>query len=238
MRVVTRKMPLTLHTNTPTQPSATPKHCILLHGWASEASALRQLREELQALPQAADWHFWDITYDTTWTRFAESARLIQEKLAQQPHDFSNSIIIGYSMGGLVARQMIAHGLPCKWLVTICTPHHGPVKWLPVPAYGPRSIASWSATLAALNRNPVDAAHRDRYRFFAITYTDLLGHHEQDGLVTAHSALGMKLGPVALRRKMDLKYSAIMPYFDPHWRGMFPKNIRPVIDDVAGLLKH
>lgn len=201
---------------------------------------MRQVREYLQTHIHGANWNFWDISYDTTWQSFPESARQIIAALEKTGHDFSRTIIIGYSMGGLVARQLVAEGFPCSQLVTICTPHHGPVWWMPVPTRGPRSLANWSRHAKTLDRNPRDAAHRDRYHFFAITYRDTFGIHHHDGMVTQSSALGCRLAGIKTRRTLKLKYSvpisALIP-IDPHWRGMFPQYISPALDHIAELMK-
>jgi pimeloyl-ACP methyl ester carboxylesterase len=228
-------MPVSIKMYEPKVSSEQEKHCLVLHGWASDSSALGQLRDQLRQLPQAAAWRFWDVSYDTSWTRFPQSARLIFDALQKQSYDFSHSIFIGYSMGGVVSRQLISLGFPCHALITSCSPHHGPVKWMPMPYQGLRSIAAWSHDLAALNRNPRDVAHRERYHFYAITYDDPLGHHEHDGMVPAHSALGLQLGPVAVRRKINLHYSRITT-FNPHWRGMFPQFMTPAVEVAARLL--
>jgi len=236
LRIVTRRMPVRMQTYEPRVRPVQEKHCLVLHGWASDSTALGQLRDNLRALPQAATWRFWDVSYDTSWTRFPQSARLILAQLQQHSFDFSHSILIGYSMGGLVSRQLVALGFPCHALISSCSPHHGPVKWMPMPYHGLRSIASWSHDIAALNRNERDRAHRDHYRFYAITYDDPLGHHEHDGMVPAHSALGLQLGPVAVRRKINLKYSRVTTW-NPHWRGMFPQFIAPAVEEAASLLR-
>lgn len=216
------------------------KHCILIHGWASDARAMRHVREALRKLPQSAGRRFWDVTYDTAWTPFPASAKSIVRELYTREHDFSRTLLIGYSMGGLIARQMVAEGFPCDALVTLCTPHHGPLRWVPVPLRGPRSLATWSRVTAALNRHPQDIAARHKYHLFAVTYRDRFGFHGHDGMVTQSSALGLKLGEVASRKTMHLKYSvpisAIMP-FDPHWRAMFPHYIPPAIRHIGGLLE-
>jgi pimeloyl-ACP methyl ester carboxylesterase len=215
-------------------------HCILVHGWASDARAMRHLRKALRELPQAARWRFWDVTYDTSWTAFPDSARQIVNQLQAREHDFALTILIGYSMGGLVARQMVAEGFPVSNLVTLCTPHHGPARWVPMPLRGPRSLAQWSHFARKLNANPRDVAARRHYHFFAVTYRDLFGVHRSDGMVSLRSALGLRLGEVASRHTMQLKYktpiSVMMP-FDPHWRAMFPQYIQPAIAHIGGLME-
>jgi pimeloyl-ACP methyl ester carboxylesterase len=240
LRVVTRRHDIALQHFEPRSGKASNRHCLILHGWASDASALMRIREYLRVAPQAADWNFWDITYDTTWQPFPQSAVQILGKLKSTGHDFSETLVIGYSMGGLVARQLVAEGLPCSNLMTLCTPHHGPVRWMPIPTRGPRSLGNWSRHTKTLNHHPRDIENRKRYHFFGITYTDTFGFHNHDGMVSKASAMGEKLGEVATRRVMQLKYSVpismLMPV-DPHWRGMFPKYIGPALRHAAELMK-
>lgn len=237
---VLRKSPVRIVDMAPQTESPTGKHCILIHGWASDARAMRHVRDELRQLPAAEDWRFWDVSYDTTWTPFPDNARAVIAELKTREHDFERTILIGYSMGGLVARQMVAEGFPCEALVTLCTPHHGPVRWVPVPTRGPRSLAKWSRFTRALNRNPRDVSARSKYHFFAVTFRDRFGFHRNDGMVSQSSALGLELGEVASRQTMQLKYSvpvaAMMP-FDPHWRAMFPRYIQPAIQHIGELMK-
>jgi pimeloyl-ACP methyl ester carboxylesterase len=201
---------------------------------------MRQVREYLQRAPVAATWNFWDISYDTTWQSFPESARQISSALQKTGHDFEQTILIGYSMGGLVARQLVADGFSCSQLVTLCTPHHGPVRWMPVPTRGPRSLAHWNRHARVLDRHPRDVALREKYHFFAVTYRDTFGVHHHDGMVAQSSALGCKLPGVKTRRTVKLKYSVPVSAFlpiDPHWRGMFPRYISPALDHIAGLMQ-
>jgi pimeloyl-ACP methyl ester carboxylesterase len=240
LRIVTRRHEIALQHFAPQSGQNSSRHCLILHGWASDASALRRVREYLQNAPQAAGWNFWDITYDTTWQPFPQSAVQILDKLNATGHNFSDTLLIGYSMGGLVARQLVAEGLPCSNLISVCTPHHGPVNWMPIPTRGPRSLGNWSRHTRALDRHPRDIEHRKQYHFFGITYFDTFGFHNHDGMVAKESALGEKLGEVATRRDMQLKYSvpisALMP-IDPHWRGMFPKFIGPALRHARKLMK-
>jgi len=233
-RVVLRKSQLVLHETPPMRAASGDKHCIILHGWASAAPNMTNLQSALRKLPEAGDRRFWNVTYDTMWTSFGDSAQQIVDALSRQTHDFSDTVLIGYSMGGLVARQMVALGFPCRALITLCAPHHGPAPWIPLPPRGPRSMAGWNSELTRLNQNPIDAAHRNRYHFFAITYSDIFGHHEHDGIVMTRSALGEGLGEIAHREKIHLKYR-MPPTYDPHWRGMFASRIAPVFPVAARL---
>jgi pimeloyl-ACP methyl ester carboxylesterase len=185
---------------------ATTRHCILLHGWNSPADYMSSIKGALQNLPQAACWNFWSIDYPTHRRSFREGAREVARALAAQPHDFSGCVFVGFSMGGLVARQMVADGFGCRALVSICSPHEGLARWVPTHSPGTWSLSRSSVALRALNRNPIDRAHRDRYHLFAVTYRDRFGYHDDDTIVTARSALGARLGVVAERRKIHLEY--------------------------------
>jgi pimeloyl-ACP methyl ester carboxylesterase len=219
------------------------RHCIVLHGWASSGDESRDLWQAVRELPQAANWNFWDVTYDSQWTTFDQSAARIVEQLRHESIEYSNEdtsenpdiILIGNSMGGVVARQMVALGFPCRALISICSPHLGPAPWIPVPNRGPRSIARNSSLLAQLNSNETDRAHRNRYHFFAITYRDVLGSHDHDGIITAPSALGLGLGRVAQRQRIHLLYRTLAT-FDPHWRGRFAAHIPPVVQTLEKLM--
>lgn len=239
LRTIIRKASLQISEQAPLTPTSEPRNCVLVHGWASDARALFPLRAELRKFPQAAPWRFWDVTYDTSRISYAQSARSIVQALQKQEVDFSHTILIGYSMGGLIVRQMVAEGFPCHALVTLCAPHHGPARWLPLPMRGARSLAGWSRFTRALNRHPLDIAARKKYHFFAMTYRDSFGFHNNDGMVAQESALGLELGEVASRQTMLIKYSApisaLMP-FDPHWRGMFPQYVQPAVRHIAELL--
>ena len=211
------------------------KHCLVLHGWSLNERDVDELTQAIAGLEAARDWNFWDISYDTQWTSFPDSAQRIAQSLRKTGADFSETILLGYSMGGLVARQMVADGWPCRALVTLCSPHHGPRAFMPPVGRGPRSLMSRSPFLRALNSNPRDIAMRSRYHFFAVTYDDRLGHHDHDGIVPHRSALGMNLDGMATRKTMSLHYSTIAA-FDPHWRAKDPRFARPVLDCMAELL--
>ncbi len=187
------------------------------------------------SLPQAASWRFWSVDYKTHFRAFPDSARDLTEAFARQPHDFSNTVFIGYSMGGLVARQMVALGFPCRALITLCSPHEGLAPWVLAHSPGTRSLSRRSPHLAALNAHPRDVAARSRYHFFAITYDDIRGPHDDDGIVTTSSALGENLGMVASRQRLHLSYGKTLALRGPHIAGMNARNIAPVIQLCAGL---
>lgn len=210
-------------------------HCILLHGWNSPADYLGGIRRALMSLPQAAPWHFWSASYKTHFRAFPDSARELAAAFARQPHDFSRTVFVTYSMGGLVARQMIASGFPCRALITICSPHEGVAPWVPTHSPGTWALSRRSPHLAALNHHPIDVAARSRYHFFAITYSDVRGHHDDDAIVTASSALGENLGIVARRQRIHLRYGRRLALRGPHIGGMRTRYLAPVIQLCAEL---
>ncbi|MDF2439802.1 MAG: PGAP1-like protein [Abditibacteriota bacterium] len=210
------------------------QHCLVLHGWSLSERDVSDLTQTLSQLEGAQKWNFWDISYDTQWTSFPDSARRIAQSLRETGADFSQTILLGYSMGGLVARQMVADGWPCRALVTLCAPHQGPRRFLPPIGHGPRSLMRSNQLLSALNSHPRDIAMRERYHFFAVTYDDRLGHHEHDGIVSRPSALGMNLDGIGHRHTMALRYRSIAA-FDPHWRGKDPRFVRPALDCMTKL---
>jgi pimeloyl-ACP methyl ester carboxylesterase len=190
------------------------------------------LRQALQELPSAGDWHFWSADYKTHLHPFIQGARDLKAAFEQQPHDFTNTVLVGFSMGGLVARRLVAEGFPCRALVTICSPHQGVAPWVLTHSPGTWSLSRRSPHLVALNRNPLDRAHRPHYYLFAITYTDIGGYHDDDTIVTARSALGANLGQVALRKKIHIDYGRTLGRRlsgSPHVRGMNPRYLTPVL---------
>jgi pimeloyl-ACP methyl ester carboxylesterase len=233
LRVVSRRSGVTLCKS---EALPTNKHLILLHGWASSGEESRDLMRALRDVPEARNRQFWDVGYDSHGASFVQSADHIIAALTDAHADFSDVILIGNSMGGVIARQMVTLGFPCRALISVVSPHHGPAPWIPVPSRGPRSIARWSPALRKLNGHPVDIAHRGRYHFFAITYQDLLGYHAHDGIVQQHSALGCDLGPVAQRETVHLRYRTVAT-FDAHWRGRFVANLPPVLGTLRVLMK-
>jgi len=210
------------------------RHCLVLHGWSLSERDVGDLTQALSQIDGAQEWNFWDISYDTQWTSFPDSAQRIAQTLQKTGADFSDTILVGYSMGGLVARQMVADGWPCRALVSLCSPHHGPRRFLPPIGHGPRSLMQGNQLLHTLDANPRDLSMRSRYHFFAVTYDDRLGHHEHDGIVARSSALGMNLEGIAHRHTMALHYKSIAA-FDAHWRGKDPRFVRPVLERMSRL---
>ena len=232
---------VTLQTDEPRETSSgRQKHCVLLHGWNSPGWFLREWKDALRELPQAAPWRFWLPDYPTHRFSFVRAASEVRRALLSQDANWDDVILIGYSMGGLVARQMARDGFPCRSLVTICSPHEGVLPWIPLPTIGPQSLWKSSTQLRNLNRDARDEKMRARSHFFAISYHDRLGNHHHDGLVPERSARGDHLGNVAQRETIHLEYgreiAPIIPV-GPHVRGMNPQIMNPVLETCAQLFE-
>lgn len=208
--------------------------CVLLHGWDADGSSMNALCAALQALPEAAGWNFYTPTYETHTETFVAAANDLLPKVQSL---LSPVVLVGYSEGGIVARQMIADGLHVKALVTICSPHLGIGAWLPTPDPGSASVSPFSPELKALNGSAAESAQRHLYHCFGITCTDRWGDHPDDGVVPIKSALAETLGDVAERVTIHLDYNGNIAGWDPHLRGMDPKYLPPVLDTCAKLFK-
>ncbi len=208
--------------------------CILLHGWGGNGADMLPLAAALQLLPAAAGWNFVRPTYETHLHTFVESAAALYPSLQSLTPPL---LLVGYSEGGIVARQLVASGLPIRALVTICSPHLGILPWIPTPDLGSASVSPFSQDLFNLNANAADIGNRARYYFFAITSTDLLGPHPDDGVVCVSSALGQTLGVVAQRTVIGLNYNGWIAGWDPHLEGMNPDHLQPVLTTCGQLFQ-
>ncbi len=198
------------------------KCCILLHGWNNEGVNMHRLRDALYKLPEAVGWDFISPSYESHFKSFKDNAKALSKGLAYLSFDQETTILIGYSTGGLVARQMIAEGFPCKALITICTPHEGILPWVTTPDITSMSLHMFSQDLAALNQNHKDIDSRHTYHLFGIHSQDLAGVHYDDGVVRLDSALGMNVfEEVASRQSIRLDYDFIAGA-DPHIKGLDP----------------
>jgi hypothetical protein len=185
------------------------------------------LADALQQLPSANGWNFYTPTYETHLETFVQAAKDLypQMQALTQP-----LILLGYSEGGIVSRQLIADGIKVKVLVTICSPHSGLGVWIPTPDAGSASISPFSEDLKRLNASGSESASRKLYHLFGISCTDFWGYHEDDGVVPVSSALGTNLGSVAERVKIELDYGPdTIAGVDPHHRGMDPEYLQPLL---------
>lgn len=128
-----------------------------------------------------------------------------------------NVHLIGYSMGGLLARVIAAEGFvkPTS-ILTLCSPHRGTAAWVPGQMHsdGARSMLPDSPSLAALAASPNDQRLRDRVRTLGVHYQEPNGKkHENDQLIELTSQLGQGLG---FRNAVHFRfYETRMPDFPP-----------------------
>ena len=218
--------------------SGAPRHCVLLHGWNCHSNYLKPLMQALQVRDEAKNHTFWLPDFPTHFRPFDATARALSRVLAVQQNDWENTILIGYSMGGVVARQLVADGFPCRALVTVCAPHDGPMFYVPRVTVGPYSLGKNSKQMRALNADPRDIARRGDYHFFGITYRDRFGFHNDDAVVPRASALGENLGEIGTRRAIEIDYGrgfGRSTRSNPHVEGLNPRTMAPMIDLCAHL---
>lgn len=222
------------------------RNVLLLHGWHSTEQQMSKWQSTLAAMPEARGYRIWRATYDTHWKSFRRTARQLMRAMHTQSTssgvDWSDTVLIGYSMGGIVARQMVAYGFDCRRLIALCSPHEGALGWAALRFalagdVGASSLAGYNRALHVLNAHPRDRAHRDRYEYYAITYLDSHGEHAHDGVVSESSALGESLGAVAHRQTVVRSYDERpFPFTRPHLGGMNPDVMRPALERVARIL--
>jgi pimeloyl-ACP methyl ester carboxylesterase len=207
--------------------------CVLLHGWDADGSSMKSICTALH--PLATGWNLYVATYETHTETFVDAAHDLRP-LLQPPQLASPLILVCYSEGGVVARQLIANGLPVSALVTICTPHLG-IMWPIAVDVGSNSVLPTSPELKALNASAAEKAHRGVYHCFGITCTDALGPHPDDCVVRIESALAETLGAVAEQVTIPLDYNGYIAGWDPHLQGMNPKRLQPVLNTCSTLFK-
>ena len=222
------------------------RNVLLLHGWHSTERQMSWWQSTLASRPEARGYRIWNATYDTHWKSFRRTARLLLREMHAQSTlngiDWSNTILIGYSMGGIVARQMVAYGFDCRALIALCSPHEGALGWAALRFalagdVGASSLAGYNRVLHALNSHPRDRAFRNRYDCYAITYRDPRGEHAHDGVVSQSSALGESLGEVAHRQTIVREYEEKpFPFTRPHLGGMNPDVMQPALNRVVPML--
>jgi pimeloyl-ACP methyl ester carboxylesterase len=216
------------------------KHCILLHGWGATGNDMRFWIEALAASEAGKNTHFWVPTYDTSWRTFPQSARSIKVLLEQEAFDFSRTLIVGYSMGGLVARELARAGFPFAHLVTLCSPHQGAAPWVPVMWRRTRSLKANSALINNLNSSNGDAKHRSKYHFWGLTYHDPGGEHLHDGIVEISSAMGKKLGDAPARQTYSIAIKnpvAGLNLSTPHVCALYPQRVPEALHNMVKLLE-
>jgi hypothetical protein len=117
-----------------------------------------------------AVWYdYWNKSFDLVG---AEIFNLVKNDYPYAEETFDNIVVIGYSMGGLVARKFLSMGFPYTKLITLCAPHHGifdyiASKWAGDGAYSMRKDSPY---LIALNENPTDSDNRYKHLYLAYNY--------------------------------------------------------------------
>ena len=131
-----------------------------------------------------------------THESFVYAAKHIYDYLTHSHWPLDNVHMFGYSMGGLVARQIAVNGINPTTLVTFCSPNQGTAAWVPTPNNGAMSLAPWSQDLNNLNNHPRDKEMRSRYTMIGLSYLGT-GNVRQynDGMVEVVSANMMNASP-------------------------------------------
>jgi len=112
-----------------------PRVVVLIHGSSmSDRQWRREGHDHGEALARDLDASAIYATYNSglhVEDNGRQLAVLLEEALAAWPVPVESIVLLGHSMGGLVARSAIAHAEKLSWrkqlraLVTLGTPHHG-----------------------------------------------------------------------------------------------------------------
>lgn len=195
-----------------------PGQVVILHGFFSDGSAMAAyeagIRQFISSPELLEGWRFWRPTFDYL-KPFPEAADQVLEVLddaESDGEDFTNTILMGYSTGGLVARSMVAKGFKCRNLLTISAPHMGGVWPALLPTGGSWAMAPGSEDLASLGDDTKDQAARDRYEFYGVTYENEHGEKfSDDGLFSFASQTGAGLaGPPPFREHVEIKFDTAL----------------------------
>jgi pimeloyl-ACP methyl ester carboxylesterase len=225
-----------------------PGHVIILHGYDSNGNAMARYETAIRGFmdPELlTGWRFWRPTYD--WSRrFPEAADqvlAILEQARADGEDFTNTILVGYSMGGIVARSLVAKGFGCRNLLTISSPHMGAPLWT-AGGFTPGvwSLSEWSQDLAELNDDAGDRRARRSYELYGVTYRNERGERfEDDGLFSYDSQVGAGMpGPSPFRERLEISFDTALTTPQAYAiHGMFvqdPSRVRDFLARVAHLI--
>lgn len=202
----------------------------LLHGWHSLYAPMARIEGELrERFPNA---RIWRVSYDSHWKVFPRSAREISARLRAAGVKPKRTILVGYSMGGVVARSMVAQGFDAHAVVCLCSPHLGPALHIPFGDVGSLSLAYSAPYLKELNRAPRDIARRGDYFFQSITFRDATGECRHDRIVSQRSASGRGLVGIVHRANTHVVYEGVAPGPMPHLQGMNPDRVPKALDFI------
>jgi len=243
------------------------KNLILIHGrtgdndFNKEDDHFKKFYEEIEKGPEIKEFNVWALTYNSSFIPFYTSAQWLNDELKLlHDYDFRDAIIVGYSMGGLIGRALTCVGFEYKYLITINTPHHGPVNHLSfwsfvseflVPfahpliaelAAGTDSLRWGSPDHSLIHANETDKQKRlTNYAFYAIDYkkSDSPTFAGDDSTVPIHSQLGLEAGDVRWRYLYKKEYSSTEPApkdHEPHTIATHPEYCKEAINLLKLLL--
>ncbi|BCM89476.1 hypothetical protein IAD21_01322 [Abditibacteriota bacterium] len=202
----------------------------LLHGWHSLYAPMMRLEENLrERFPNA---RLWRVSYDSHWKVFPRSAREASARLRAAGAKPQRTILVGYSMGGVVARSMVAQGFDAHAVVCLCSPHLGPALHIPFGDVGSLSLAYSAPYLRRLNSDPHDIARREDYFFQSITFRDSTGESRHDRIVSYRSASGRGLEGIVHRANTHIVFEGVAPGPLPHLQGMTPEKVPQALDFI------
>lgn len=171
--------------------------------------------------------------YNTHESHFYAGANLVRDHEGQRkPKD--NVHFFGYSMGGLVARQAVAQGIPPRSLTTFATPNEGTGWWVPngIPFNnGAASMFGNANDLTVLNSR--DEEYRNRYTTYGFWYRGAMNSvHDNDGMIEQQSAnmMGQSVRP---GQAYKLKYGLegwFKPIAEPHGDVQNLEHIKPALN--------
>lgn len=207
----------------------------LLHGWHSVYGPMIHLENALrQRIPNA---RLWRVSYDSHWKPFPRSAREVSARLKAAGARPDRTILVGYSMGGVVARSMVAQGFDARAVVCLCSPHLGPALHIPFGDVGSLSLAYSAPYLRELNSNESDIARRGDYFFQSVTFRDATGECRHDRIVSQRSASGRGLPGIEHRANTHLVFEGVAPGPMPHLGGMNPEKVPQAMDFIEQRLR-
>ncbi len=213
--------PRRAHIETPDAPKEW--EIVLMHGWHSTYEPM--LRLDAAVREEFPDARVWAATYDSHWKPFSRSAREIKDAMQRENLRPEKTFLVGYSMGGIVARSIVVNGFRARGVACLATPHLGAAPWLGFADAGSASIGPQSFRLRTLNRNPTDIARRKDYFFQAFTFRDRSGFCRHDRVVGLRSASGRGLKGVGKVVVKNLEYEGFAPDVNPHLQGMNPEHL-------------